>query len=146
MLFIKKVFTTSNTDFNVGGLDNYTNRIINRLAKEYPKEAKKLMNGIVGGCKGEAIARTPKSDKKPKKYRRSKHMKDNWKTKVTQKKGNCMGLLKNNSPHAHLQENGWSTKNGGYVEGKHMLQQTMEHQSPKIDKKVDKFLDKMFNL
>ncbi|ENZ9528915.1 TPA: HK97 gp10 family phage protein [Clostridioides difficile] len=143
---IKKVFTMSSTDFNANGLDDYTNKLFKRIVKEYPKKAEKLMNISLGKCKGEAIARTPKSDKKLKKYKRAKHMKDNWKTKVQSKNGNCTGVLKNDSPHAHLIENGWVTKNGGYVEGKHMLQQTMEHQRAKIDKRIEKMVDETFDL
>ncbi|MDS6258725.1 HK97 gp10 family phage protein [Clostridioides difficile] len=146
VLFIKKEFTMSSTDFNTNGLDDYTNKLFKRIVKEYPQKAEKLMNTSLGKCKGEAIARTPKSDKKPKKYKRAKHMKDNWKTKVQSRNGNCTGVLKNDSPHAHLIENGWVTKNGGYVEGKHMLQQTMEHQRAKIDKRIEKMVDETFNL
>lgn len=64
VFFIKKVFTMSNTDFNMNGLDDYTNKLFKRIVKEYPKKAEKLMNISLGKCKGEAIARTPKSDKK----------------------------------------------------------------------------------
>ncbi|EGT4532626.1 HK97 gp10 family phage protein [Clostridioides difficile] len=136
----------SSTDFNTNSLDDYTNKLFKRIVKEYPKKAEKLMNISLGKCKGEAIARTPKSDKKPKKYKRAKHMKDNWKTKAQARNGNYTGVLKNDSPHAHLLENGWSIKNGGYIEGKHILQQTMEHQRAKIDKRIEKMVDETFNL
>lgn len=133
------------SNFEVRGLDEYTNNMLNKLGKEYPNEVKKFLNSNIGRCKAEAISRTPKSKKKSKKHKRSKHLKDNWKTSVKVSNGKANAVLKNASPHAHLIENGHITKNGGWVEGKHMLENTMTRQQPKIDAEIDKFIDKMLD-
>ena len=54
-------------------------------------------------------------------------------------------VLRNASPHAHLIENGHITKNGGWWEGKHMLENTMTHRQPQIDKAIDKLIDEVFD-
>lgn len=125
------------SDFNVRGLDDYTNRMFNRFTKEYPKEAEKLMKRTVGRCKGEALARTPMGA--------TGNLKKRWKHQIKSKSGNCTGIIKNTAPHAHLIENGHITKNGGWVEGKHMLENTINNQQPKIDSDIDNFIDKMLD-
>lgn len=125
------------SDFDVRGLDQYTNRMLNRLSKEYPKEVEKFMKQTVGRAKGEAIARTKKGP--------TGNLKKRWKHQVKSKPGNCMGVIKNTAPHAHLRENGHFNKAGGWVEGDHMLENTMTSQQPKIDAEIDKFIDKMLD-
>lgn len=134
------------SSFEVRGLDEYTNKMLKRLTKEYPDITKSFLNQQINACKSEAQKRTPRAVKKPKKYKRSKHLQDNWKTTVKIKNGQSFAVLKNDSPHAHLIENGHMTKNGGWVEGKHMLEYTMATQQPKIDKAIDKLIDDIFDL
>ncbi len=131
--------------FDVKGFDEYTNKMIKRFSKEYPEKTKSFLEKQIQGCKNEAVNRTPKSDKKPKKYKKSKHLKDNWKTSVKVSKGNASGQLKNSSPHAHLIENGHFTKDGGWWEGKHMLENTMTSRQPKIDAAIDRFIDNVLD-
>ena len=133
------------SSYEVRGLDDYTNRMLKKLSKEYPEKTKKFLEYQIGQCKAEAQYRTPKSSQKSKKYKKSKHLKDNWKTKVTVKNGQAFAVLKNASPHAHLIENGHMTKDGGWWEGKHMLENTMTHRQPQIDKAIDKLIDEVFD-
>ena len=53
--------------FDVKGFDEYTNKMIKRFSKEYPEKTKSFLDKLIQGCKNEAVNRTPKSDKKPKK-------------------------------------------------------------------------------
>ena len=133
------------SSYEVRGLDEYTNKMVKRLAKESPKMMKSFLETQINGCKNEVIPKTPRATKKPKKYKRSKHMQDNWKTIVKVENGRCFAVLKNNSPHAHLLENGHLTKNGGWVEGKHMLENTMTSRQPKIDKAIDTLINQIFD-
>lgn len=133
------------SSFEVRGLDEYTNRMVKRLTKEYPKVTESFLNKQINACKSEVESITPVAKKKPQKYKRSKHMKDNWKTSVKVSNGRSIAILKNNSPHAHLIENGHMTKNGGWVEGKHMLVKTMTKRQPKIDKAIESLVDEIFN-
>lgn len=126
------------SEFEVRGLDEYTEKMFKRLTEEYPKEAEKLLKQQVGKCKAEALSRTPKGP--------TGKLKRSWKHKFKIKKGHQFGVIMNNAPHAHLIENGHVTKNGGWVEGKHMLENTMTHQQPSIDKAIDNFVDKMLDI
>lgn len=126
------------SEFEVRGLDKYTEKMFTRLSKEYPKEAEKLLKQQVGKCKAEALARTPKGP--------TGNLRKGWKHKFKTKKGHQFGVVMNSAPHAHLIENGHITKNGGWVEGKHMLENTMTHQQPSIDKAIDDFVDRMLDL
>lgn len=133
------------SSFEVRGLDEYTTRMFKKLTKDYPDISKSFLNNQIKGCKNEVESKTPRAIKKPKKYKRSKHLQDNWKTSVKVRNGNASAVLKNDSPHAHLIENGHLTKNGGWVEGKHMLRNTMTRRQPKIDAAIDKLVDKIFD-
>ncbi len=133
------------SSFDINGFDEYTNKMLNRLSKEYPQTTKKFLERQIQSCKNEAINRTPKADKKPKQYRRSKHLKDSWKTQVRVNSGKTYAILKNDAPHSHLIENGHITKNGGWWEGKHMLENTMTSRQPKIDAAIDRLIDEIFD-
>ena len=143
---IKRVFIMSNTEFKCDELDEFTEKMFYKLCEQYPKKAENLMKNALNSCKEEVIVRTPRSVKKPKKYRRSKHLQDNWKTINFKKPGKTFGVLKNSSPHAHLIEYGHVTQNGGFVEGVHMLENTMTHQQPKIDKDIEALVDSTFDI
>lgn len=133
------------SSFEVRGLDEYTNRILNKLSKEYPEKVESFLNYNIGQCKSEVEYRTPKSKKAKKgKKKKGKKLKNNWKTKVNVKNGKAYATLKNDLPHAHLIENGHITKNGGWWEGKHMLENTMTHRQPQIDRAIDKLVDEIF--
>lgn len=134
------------SSFEVRGFDEFTNKMIKKLSKEYPQKTRALLQREIVQCKSEAEYRTPKASKKPKKYKKSKHLKDNWKTKVSVSNGKSTAVLKNDSPHAHLIENGHITKDGGWWEGKHMLENTMTHRQPIIDRAIDKLIDETFDL
>lgn len=125
------------SEFDIRGLDDYTNKMFNKLTKEYPKESEKLLRQTVGKCKSEAIART--------KVGPTGNLKKRWKHEIKSKPGHSFGVIKNTAPHAHLVENGHISKNGGWVEGQHMLENTMTNQQPKIDQAIDKFIDKMLD-
>lgn len=128
------------SNFEVRGLDEYTNKMLRRIEKEYPKESEKFMKGIVGRCKAEAIARTP-----VRKEGKSRGTKKKWKHKIYKKKGHCFGVVSNASSMVHLIESGHVAENGTYVEGAHMLENTMTNQQPKIDSEIDKFIDRMLD-
>lgn len=124
-------------EFDIRGLDDYTNRMFKRLTIEYPKEAEKLMKQTVGNCKAEAISRTKRGP--------TGNLKKRWKHKVKSKPGKTLGIIQNTAPHAHLVENGHVTKNGGWVEGQHMLENTITNQQPKIDRAIEEFVDRMLD-
>ena len=143
---IRKVFTMSRTDFDCSELDEYTEKMFQRVCKEYPQKAELFLKERLEDCKSEAISRSPYAEKKGK-YKKSKHLKDSWKTKVYKKKtGHTFGVLRNTAPHSHLAENGHVAQNGRWVEGKHMLENTMTAQQPKIDRQIEKLVDDIFDL
>jgi hypothetical protein len=126
--------------FEIKGLDEYTKNMITRLEKEYPVEVGRFMEDIVVRCKNEAIQRTP-----VRKEGKSRGTKKKWKHSVTNKKGHCFGVIKNSSKMVHLIESGHIAENGTWVEGAHMLENTMTNQQPKIDRAIDSFIDEMFD-
>mgnify|MGYP007096979905 CR=1 FL=1 len=68
------------SSYDVRGLDEYTNKMLTKLSKEYPEKTKKFLEYQIGQCKAEAEYRTPKGKSKGRK--KGKHLKDNWKTKI----------------------------------------------------------------
>ncbi|UEL47353.1 HK97 gp10 family phage protein [Terrisporobacter hibernicus] len=128
------------SEFDVRGLDEYTNRMLRQIENKYPKEAEKFINKVVGRCKAEAIARTPVRQKG-----KSKKTKKKWKHKVYKKRGNYFGVVSNASNKIHLIENGHVAENGTWVEGAHMLENTITNQQPRIDQEIDRFIDKMLD-
>lgn len=136
----------SNTEFKCDGLDEFTEKMYYKICDQYPKKAENFIKNTVNSCVEEVIQRTPRSVKKPKKYRRSKHLQDRWKGKTFKKPGKSMGVIKNSAPHAHLIEYGHATQKGGYVEGVHMLENTMTHQQPKIDAAIEDLVNETFDI
>lgn len=132
------------SSYEVRGLDEYTNRMLTKCTKEYPEKTRKFLENQIGQCKSEAEYRTPKS-RKVKGKKRGKKLKQSWKTKVTVKNGNIQAVLKNDAQHAHLINNGHMTKDGGWWEGKHMLENTMSHRQPIIDAAIDKLIDEVLD-
>lgn len=135
----------SSAEFEMKELDEFTEKAYYQLCTDYPKVASKFMDKKLNECKSEARRRTPRSEKKPKKYKKSRHLQDCWRVKQFKKPGKTFGVLMNNAPHSHLIEHGHVTKNGGFVEGVHMLENTMTHQQPKIDRDIEKLVDTVFN-
>ena len=125
-------------EFEITGLDRFTDRAYRRLAREYPQKAEKMLKKEVGGVKGEAISRTPVGP--------TGNLKKRWKHKFKIKNGHQFGVVMNSAPHAHLIENGHVTKNGGWWEGKHMLENTMTHRRGIIDANIDRFVQEMLNI
>ena len=126
--------------FDVRGLDQATNKILRKIEKEYPKKAEKMLNKVTGRCKAEAIARTP-----VRKKGKSKGTKKKWKHKVYKKKGHYFGTISNNSRKVHLIEDGHIAENGRWVEGAHMLRNTISNKQPWIDSEIDKLIDETFD-
>lgn len=126
------------SDFDVKGLDKFTENMYQKIAKEYPKKAENLMKKSVGRCKAEAIARTKKGP--------TGNLKKRWKHSIKVGKNSVTGSIKNTAPHAYLRENGHFSKNGGWVEGDHMLGNTMTRQQPKIDADIEKLVDETLNI
>lgn len=147
---------SSGTDFKCDGLNDFTEKMYYKICKEYPEKADKLVDKSLGECKAEVIARTPWAEKKNKKYKNSKHLRDSWEIQKMNKPEKTFGALRNNAPHAHLIEYGHdivthgkkksSRKVIGYAEGVHMLKNTMTHQQPKIDARIEKLVDEIFDL
>ncbi len=48
------------SSYDIRGLDEYTNKMLNKLSKEYPEKSKKFLEYHIGQCKSEAEYRTPK--------------------------------------------------------------------------------------
>ena len=130
--------------FEIKGLDDYTANMMRVLEDEYPKMVEKFIEKELNRCLNEVKERTPEGKKAKSK---SKKLKEGWKVEIKKRKdnGRCYGRLKNARPHAHLIENGHITKNGGFVPGVHMLENTMTHQQPKIDRNIESLVDEVFN-
>lgn len=124
-------------DLDFSELDKYTQKMLKRLETEYPNEAMKFLTKHINLCKGEAQYRTPKGE--------TGKLKKGWRVKVTKKKGKIFATIKNSQPHAHLIENGHMTKDGGWWEGKHMLENTMTNRQPFIDRDIDKLINQIFD-
>lgn len=128
------------SDFQVRGFDEYTNRMLRKIEREYPQEAEKFLNRVVGKCKAEAIARTPVRSKG-----KSRKTKKKWKHKIKKKKGHYFGTISNSSKVGHLIENGHVAQNGTWVQGAHMLENTMTSKQPWIDAEIDKLIDRILD-
>lgn len=133
----------SNADIDMRELDEFVEHAYYEICEEFPNVAHRFMEKQVNKCKAEAKSRTPRSVKKPKKYKRSKHLQDCWKGITFKKPGKTLGVLKNTAPHSHLINNGHVTKNGGFVKGVHMLENTMTYLQPSIDKNIEELVEEM---
>lgn len=127
----------SDSNFNFGELDDWTEKMFKKLEVEYPQKAQQFLRDQVNQCKQEALYRTPKGS--------TGNLKKGWKVKIVKKKGHYFGVLKNAAPHAHLIENGHITKNGGWWEGQHMLEKTMTNRQPFIDNAIQKLVDDVYD-
>lgn len=130
----------SRTEFNVDGLYENINQIL-KIEKSYPKEANKFINNVLGKCKAEVIARTP-----VRKKGKSKKTKKKWKHKVHKRGDRHFGVLSNSSENIYLIENGHVAQNGRWIEGAHMLENTITNKQPWIDREIEKFVDKMLDV
>lgn len=135
----------SNTEFQIDELDEFTEKMFYKICKEYPKKAENLIKNHMNSAYEEVVSRTPYAEKKGK-YKKSRHLKSQWKVKSFKKPGHTFGVLRNSAPHAHLIEYGHVTKDGGFVEGVHMLENTITHMQPKVDKDIEYLVDKIFDL
>lgn len=128
----------SNDLIDFSGLDAWTEKVFEKLEKEYPEKVNDFLTKQMEQCKAEAVYRTKKGP--------TGNLKKAWKVKIIKRNGHNFGVLKNSSPHAPLIESGHITKNGGWFEGHHMLEKTMTNRQPFIDKEIEKLVDEIYDI
>lgn len=120
--------------FNIDGLDNFEKELVRILEQKYPKELKRFMRKQANDVKIQAVEDTPVDEGV---------LVKGWKvsTKHKKNKNEITGEIKNTAPHAHLIENGHELVNGGWWEGKHMLEKAVEKKKSEFEKELHIFLD-----
>lgn len=135
---MKKMATT---EFRIDGLDEFENQLLKAVKKKAPHELEKEIQRIGEKLMAKTKERTPVGKKKK---TASKRLKNKWKLGKVKRRGDEFYIeLKNAAHHAHLIENGHMTKNGGFVEGIHMLEISAKELEEELPKHLRGMLDRI---
>lgn len=121
---------------------------LSAVSNEYVGTAEKHLRRTGNRLKRQVKANTPEGEAPADGTKKSKHMKDRWKSEVKGISGNDLEYdLFSTAPHFHLVERGHAkvTPGGrvvGFVPGKHFFQKTVQQfqASGEVDKQLEKFM------
>lgn len=129
-------------DLDFSELDSFTEKMWDKVNRDYPEKAEKVVKKCVYRAKNVAKNNTP-----VRKYGQSTRTKDKWVGSVKKRSNKTLGIVKLRSRKGHLIEHGHiDADTGAFVEGAHMLERTMTGEQPKIDRDIEKMVDDIFNL
>ncbi|AHM56407.1 hypothetical protein EAL2_c11090 [Peptoclostridium acidaminophilum DSM 3953] len=129
------------TEFRIDGLDEFEKSLLRTVKKKAPKELEKELQRVGEKLLARAKERTPIGERQTKK---SKKLINKWKLGKVKRRGDEFYIeLKNVAHHAHLIENGHMTKNGGFVEGIHMLEISAKELEEELPKHLRGMLDRI---
>lgn len=108
----------SQTDIVIEGLDEFEKKLVQIISHDYPREFEQMVIQVANDLKDAAADITPVD---------TSHLQENWFVGELVKRGNDYYIeVYNNVEYAEPVEYGHRTKKGGFVEGAHMMELSVE--------------------
>lgn len=125
------------SDIIVEGLDEFEKALTKEIEINYPREFEKMVIQIAIDLQTAVQDATPV---------RTSHLQENWFVGNLVKRGNTYYIeVYNNVEYAEPVEYGHRTKNGGFVEGAHMMEISIELLKIKLPQHLRNWLSNMLN-
>lgn len=125
------------SDIIVEGLDEFEKALTKEIEINYPREFEKMVIQIAIDLQTAVQDATPV---------RTSHLQENWFVGDLVKRGNTYYIeVYNNVEYAEPVEYGHRTKNGGFVEGAHMMEISIELLKIKLPQHLRNWLSDMLN-
>ena len=108
----------SQTDIVIEGLDEFEKKLVQIISHDYPHEFEQMVIQVANDLKDATADITPVD---------TSHLQENWLVGELVKRGNDYYIeVYNNVEYAEPVEYGHRTKKGGFVEGAHMMELSVE--------------------
>lgn len=108
----------SQTDIVIEGLDEFEKKLVQIISHDYPREFEQMVIQVANDLKDATADITPVD---------TTHLQENWFVGELVKRGNDYYIeVYNNVEYAEPVEYGHRTKKGGFVEGAHMMELSVE--------------------
>lgn len=108
----------SQTDIVIEGLDEFEKKLVQIISHDYPREFEQMVIQVANNLKDATADITPVD---------TSHLQENWFVGELVKRGNDYYIeVYNNVEYAEPVEYGHRTKKGGFVEGAHMMELSVE--------------------
>lgn len=108
----------SQTDIVIEGLDEFEKKLVQIISHDYPHEFEQMVIQVANDLKDATADITPVA---------TSHLQENWFVGELVKRGNDYYIeVYNNVEYAEPVEYGHRTKKGGFVEGAHMMELSVE--------------------
>ena len=108
----------SQTDIVIEGLDEFEKKLVQIISHDYPREFEQMVIQVANDLKDATADITPVD---------TSHLQENWFVGELVKRGNDYYIeVYNNVEYAEPVEYGHRTKRGGFVEGAHMMELSVE--------------------
>ena len=106
------------SDIILEGVDEFEKELTKLIEHDYPKEFERMVIQIANDLRDTVKDKTPV---------KTSHLQDNWNVGDIVKRGNEYIIeVFNNVEYAEPVEHGHRTKSGGFVEGAHMMEISVE--------------------
>lgn len=108
----------SQSDIVIEGLDEFEKKLVQIISHDYPREFEQMVIQVANDLKDATADITPVD---------TSHLQENWFVGELVKRGNDYYIeVYNNVEYAEPVEYGHRTKKGGFVEGSHMMELSVE--------------------
>lgn len=108
----------SQSDIVIEGLDEFEKKLVQIISHDYPREFEQMVIQVANDLQTATADITPVD---------TSHLQDNWFVGELVKRGNDYYIeVYNNVEYAEPVEYGHRTKKGGFVEGAHMMELSVE--------------------
>lgn len=108
----------SQTDIVIEGLDEFEKKLVQIISHDYPREFEQMVIQVANDLQTATADITPVD---------TTHLQENWFVGELVKRGNDYYIeVYNNVEYAEPVEYGHRTKKGGFVEGAHMMELSVE--------------------
>lgn len=108
----------SQSDIVIEGLDEFEKKLVQIISHDYPREFEQMVIQVANDLKDATADITPVA---------TSHLQENWFVGELVKRGNDYYIeVYNNVEYAEPVEYGHRTKKGGFVEGAHMMELSVE--------------------
>lgn len=108
----------SQTDIVIEGVDEFEKKLVQIISHDYPREFEQMVIQVANDLKDATADITPVD---------TSHLQENWFVGELVKRGNDYYIeVYNNVEYAEPVEYGHRTKKGGFVEGAHMMELSVE--------------------
>ena len=125
------------SDIVLEGVDEFEKELAKLIEHDYPKEFEKMVIQIANDLRDTVKDKTPV---------KTSHLQDNWNVGDIVKRGNEYVIeVFNNVEYAEPVEHGHRTKSGGFVEGVHMMEISVEALKVLLPLHLKNWLSKFIN-